>query len=152
MPAGSTRSVSTRAPPAAQAPAAPQVEVLELQNAVFCNCTRYLNSALATCSRLHTLVATGLWPLDLAVLGQAPRLECLAINICRGASLLPLAQLPQLRCRLNPHTWVGLRASGNRGGWTLGGHVCLSLRFWPCPGWPSASCTGCDRGRFTRQR
>ena len=88
----------TTAPIADQAPPAPQVEVLELQNAVFCNCTRYLNSALATCSRLHTLVATGLWPLDLSVMSQAPRLECLAINICRGASLLPLAKLPQLRC------------------------------------------------------
>ena len=78
----------------------PQIEVLELQNAVFCNCTRYLSSALATCTRLHTLVATGLWPLDLSVISQAPNLQCLAINICRGTSLSPLAKLPQLRCGL----------------------------------------------------
>lgn len=81
-----------------------QVEVLNLQNSMFKHfslksaCS--LNSALVTCNRLHTLIATGPWPVWIESLTAAPLLQNLSINVPQGTSLLALAALIELRCRL----------------------------------------------------
>ena len=121
----------------------PQIEVLELQNAVFCNCTRYLSSALATCTRLHTLVATGLWPLDLSVISQAPNLQCLAINICRGTSLRPLAKLPQLRWAVRAHHCLCMQVDVGAA------FLCMCALFLPhcCKGLQAGSSATADAAK-----
>ena len=80
------------------------MEVLELRNAAYSDCSAVLSGALTTCTtKLRTLVITGVHNIWLGGIGQAMGLECLAINSCRaradddGEALQSLAKLQQLR-------------------------------------------------------
>ena len=74
-----------------------QVKVLELQDQPPEDSGDFVKAALQDCRSLHTLVLSGLGNLDLSLLAVAPRLECLALNVCFSADLAPLARLPNLR-------------------------------------------------------
>lgn len=74
-----------------------QVEALELQDQPSDDCTKLVRAALQTCERLHTLLLTGLMPLNLTHLALAPRLECLALTLCFSPDLSPLTALKSLK-------------------------------------------------------
>ena len=74
-----------------------QVKALELQDQPPEESAGFVKAALQDCKSLHTLLLSGLGNLDLSLLAQAPRLECLALNVCFSVDLAALARLPKLR-------------------------------------------------------
>ena len=75
-----------------------QLEILELHIPPDHDCGDIIDTALPTCTRLHTLVLVGANPLDLAQLSQAPQLASLALNFCAGLDAEKLTTLTSLRC------------------------------------------------------